>query len=119
MSIHTPQRILVAPSGFKESLSAEAVAQAIAAGVRRVIPGVQVDEYPVPDGGEGTAAALVAATAVELIAARVTGPVGEPVDAHWARLGGAHSSVAVAGSSPTTRPTRSSRCHRAGRSTRC
>ena len=49
MSIHTPQRILVAPSGFKESLSAEAVAQAIAAGVRRVIPGVQVDEYPVPD----------------------------------------------------------------------
>ncbi|MDF2506839.1 MAG: glycerate kinase [Microbacterium sp.] len=95
MSIHTPQRILVAPSGFKESLSAETVAQAIAAGVRRVIPGVQVDEYPVPDGGEGTAAALAAATGGELITARVTGPVGDPVDAHWARLGGHADGTAV------------------------
>ncbi|WP_136041034.1 MULTISPECIES: glycerate kinase family protein [unclassified Microbacterium] len=95
MSIHTPQRILVAPSGFKESLSAETVAQAIAAGVRRVIPGVQVDEYPVPDGGEGTAAALAAATGGQLVTARVTGPVGDPVDAHWARLGGHASDTAV------------------------
>ncbi|MBO0980462.1 glycerate kinase [Microbacterium sp. SD291] len=95
MSIHTPQRILVAPSGFKESLSAEAVARAIAAGVRRVIPGVQVDEYPVPDGGEGTASALAAATGGELVPVRVTGPVGEPVDAHWARLGGRAAGTAV------------------------
>lgn len=95
MSIHIPQRILVAPSGFKESLSAEAVAQAIASGVRRVIPGVQVDEFPVPDGGEGTAAALAAATGGELVPLEVTGPVGEIVRAHWARLGGHAAGTAV------------------------
>ncbi|QMU96134.1 glycerate kinase [Microbacterium esteraromaticum] len=95
MSIRIPQRILVAPSGFKESLSAEAVAHAIASGLRRVIPGVHVDEYPVPDGGEGTAAALAAATGGELVPMTVTGPVGELVRAHWARLGGAASGTAV------------------------
>ncbi|WP_101848438.1 glycerate kinase family protein [Zhihengliuella sp. ISTPL4] len=95
MSIHAPQRILVAPSGFKESLGADAVARAIAAGVRRVIPGVRVDEFPVPDGGEGTAAALAACTGGALVPATVTGPVGEPVVAHWARLGGAAGGTAV------------------------
>ncbi|MCT1478807.1 glycerate kinase [Microbacterium sp. p3-SID336] len=95
MSIHAPQRILVAPSGFKESLDAAAVARAIAAGVRRVIPGVRVDEFPVPDGGEGTAAALAASTGGQLVPATVTGPVGQPVAAHWARLGGAASGTAV------------------------
>ncbi|WP_341973781.1 glycerate kinase [Microbacterium sp. LWO13-1.2] len=95
MSIHIPQRILVAPSGFKESLSAETVAHAIASGIRRVIPGVQVDEFPVPDGGEGTALALAAATGGDVVPARVTGPVGVAVDAHWARLGGAATGTAV------------------------
>ncbi|WP_460800009.1 glycerate kinase family protein [Microbacterium sp. GXF0217] len=95
MSIHIPQRVLVAPSGFKESLDAEAVARAIASGVRRVIPGIQVDEFPIPDGGEGTAAALAAATDGELVPVNVTGPVGDPVVAHYARLGGAASGTAV------------------------
>ncbi|GAA1316845.1 glycerate kinase [Nonlabens tegetincola] len=93
--MHIPQRILVAPSGFKESLGADAVASAIAAGIRRVIPGVQVDEYPVPDGGEGTAELLASTTGGELVPLRVTGPVGEPVLAHWARLGGRASGTAV------------------------
>lgn len=95
MSIHIPQRILVAPSGFKESLDAAGVARAIAAGVRRVIPGVQVDEFPIPDGGEGTAEALATATRGELVSARVTGPVGDPVIAQWARLGGTARGTAV------------------------
>ena len=95
MSIHIPQRVLVAPSGFKESLDAEAVARAIAAGVRRVIPGIQVDEFPIPDGGEGTAAALAGATGGELVPVGVTGPVGAPVVARYARLGGAARGTAV------------------------
>ena len=43
MPMYMPERILVAPSGFKESLSAVDVADAIAAGVRRVYPGVRID----------------------------------------------------------------------------
>ena len=54
--MYLPDRIPVAPSGFKESLDAVEVADAIAAGVRRALPGVRVTALPVPDGGEGTGA---------------------------------------------------------------
>lgn len=95
MPVRLPQRVLVAPSGFKESLGAEEVAAAIAAGVRRAVPGVRVDTVPIADGGEGTARTLAASTRGSLHPVTVVGPVGMPVTAHWARLGGAHSSVAV------------------------
>ncbi|MFN4089713.1 MAG: glycerate kinase, partial [Alphaproteobacteria bacterium] len=45
-------RVLIAPSGFKEGLSAEAVCSAIAAGVRQGCPGAETDCLPFPDGGE-------------------------------------------------------------------
>ncbi|MFD2472151.1 glycerate kinase family protein [Amycolatopsis silviterrae] len=83
-----PTRFLVAPSGFKESLPAEEVAAAIAAGIRRVVPGAVVDLVPLADGGEGSARTLAAATGGELVPAVVTGPVGDPVSAHFAILGG-------------------------------
>ena len=44
MSATVPHRIVVAPSGFKESLSPEEVCRAVAAGVRRVLPGAHIDE---------------------------------------------------------------------------
>lgn len=87
MSLRVPQRILVAPSGFKESLDAEPVACAIAAGLRRVLPGVHIDLAPIADGGEGTAAMLATATGGTLRHLDVMGPVREPVRAHWAQLG--------------------------------
>lgn len=90
-----PQRVLIAPSGFKESLSAETVARSIAAGVRRVLPGVQITAVPIADGGEGTAATLAAATGGVLVPVNVTGPVGEPVESHFARLGGSAAGTAV------------------------
>lgn len=95
MAMKVPHRVLVAPSGFKESLDAPTVASAIATGVRRVLPCVAVDTVPIPDGGEGTAEILAAATGGSLVPATVTGPVGEPVRAHWARLGGAAAGSAV------------------------
>lgn len=88
MTTTIPMRFVVAPSGFKESLDAESVAAAMAAGVRRAIPGAQVDTVPLVDGGEGSARTLATATGGELVPVRVTGPVGEPVDAHFAVLGG-------------------------------
>jgi len=80
-------RVLVAPSGFKECLSAEAVADAIAVGVRRVLPNVELDIAPLVDGGEGSAATMATASGGRLVDVRVTGPVGEPVDSHFAILG--------------------------------
>ncbi|MGI5370533.1 glycerate kinase [Streptomyces sp. A244] len=94
-------RVVVAPSGFKESLSAEAAADAIAAGVRRVLPGADLDLVPLVDGGEGTALALAAATGGRIVTTAATGPVGETIAAHFALLGGGDTAVvemaAVAG----------------------
>jgi glycerate kinase len=83
----TPRRIVVAPSGFKECLDATEVADAIAAGIRRVLPAAVIDRVPLVDGGEGTAAALATATGGRLVPVTVTGPVGRPVPAHFAILG--------------------------------
>lgn len=91
----TPRRVLIAPSGFKESLSAEEVAKAIATGVRRVLPGAAIDEVPIVDGGEGSARTLAAMTGGRLVGRAVTGPVGEPVVAQFAMLGGGDAGTAV------------------------
>ncbi|MEU1279084.1 glycerate kinase [Streptomyces sp. NPDC005805] len=80
-------RIAVAPSGFKESLSAAEAAAAIAEGVRRAAPEAGLDLIPLVDGGEGTAAALAAATGGRLVPHTATGPVGAPVASHFALLG--------------------------------
>lgn len=89
MSMTVPQRIVIAPSGFKESLSPEQVCSAVATKIRRVLPGAIITSVPLVDGGEGSAATIAQATGGQLVTARVTGPVGQPVDAHLARLGGA------------------------------
>ena len=103
-------RVVVAPSGFKESLSAEAAADAIAAGVRRVLPRAEIDLVPLVDGGEGTALALAAATGGRIVTVPATGPVGETVATHFALLGGGDTAVvemaAVAGLSLVPRDLR-------------
>ncbi|MET9821082.1 MULTISPECIES: glycerate kinase [Streptomyces] len=88
-------RVVVAPSGFKESLSAQAAADAIAAGVRRVLPDAEIDRIPLVDGGEGTAVALASATGGRLVALAATGPVGEPVGTHFALLGARQDTAVV------------------------
>ena len=81
-------RIVVAPSGFKESLGADEVADRIEAGVLRVLPDAEVLKAPMVDGGEGFTKAVVAATDGALREVEVTGPVGEPVGSHYGLLGG-------------------------------
>lgn len=88
-------RILIAPSGFKESLSAREVADCVASGVRRAVPDALIRKAPLADGGEGFAEALVAAVGGELHDVRVTGPVGEPVDAYFGMLEGEDVPTAV------------------------
>ncbi|WP_103535890.1 glycerate kinase [Streptomyces sp. SM11] len=94
---HRTHRIAIAPSGFKESLSAARVAEAIAVGVRRVIPDADLDLIPLVDGGEGTAEALALAGGGRLVPVTATGPVGGPVPSHFALLGGGPVSGAAPG----------------------
>ncbi|MDO5053673.1 MAG: glycerate kinase [Pseudoclavibacter sp.] len=95
MPVTVPHRVLIAPSGFKESLDSRQVAEAMARGVRRALPGAVVETVPMVDGGEGTAAALAEATGGRMLPVRVTGPVGAPVDSAVALLGGPVAGTAV------------------------
>lgn len=76
-------RVVIAPDSFKGSLSAAGVAEALARGVRRAWPTAQVTTLPVADGGEGWVETMVRATGGRLISCRVTGPLGEPVEAQY------------------------------------
>ncbi|MFJ6695002.1 glycerate kinase [Streptomyces sp. NPDC091272] len=68
--------MLVAADKFKGSLTAVEVAERVTAGLRRAVPGLEVESLPVADGGDGTVAAAVAA-GFERREVRVTGPRGE------------------------------------------
>ncbi|MGP4112210.1 glycerate kinase family protein [Streptomyces sp. 4N509B] len=81
---------------MKESLSASDAAEAIAEGLLRAAPGAEIDLVPLVDGGEGTARALAALTPGGTILPRLaTGPVGDPVETHFALLPGPDGPVAV------------------------
>jgi len=90
-----PFTVLVAPSGFKESLGAQAVAECMADGVRRAMPQAKVLTAPLADGGEGFTSALVEATGGTMHHRVVTGPVGDPVPACFGFLGGSEHRTAV------------------------
>jgi glycerate kinase len=80
-------RVLIAADKFKDSLTAVQVAERLTVGLRRAVPGVEVEALPVADGGDGTVDAAVAA-GFERREVRVTGPLGEPVTAAYALRGG-------------------------------
>src|SRR5688500_4649342 len=104
-------KIVIAPDKFKGSLSADEVARAIAAGLTavarrgragepsepappRLPPAPTLDLIPVADGGEGTVAALVAATHGRFETRTVTGPLPDMrVDATFGILGNGATAV--------------------------
>ncbi len=80
-------RVVIAPDKFKGSLTAPEAAEAMARGLSRVDRCARIDRVPMADGGEGTVAALVAATGGSYRTVKVTGPLGEPVAASFGLLG--------------------------------
>lgn len=84
-----PLRILIAPSGFKESLGPEQVADAIETGISKVLDksSVVTRKLPLHDGGEGFARALVAAHNGTIVETSVLGPTGEPIKSHLGFIG--------------------------------
>lgn len=80
------QRVLIAADKFKGSLTAVEVAERVTAGLRRVVPGLEVEALPVADGGDGTVAAAVAA-GFERHERLVAGPLGQEVTAAFALRG--------------------------------
>jgi glycerate kinase len=77
-------RALACPASLKGVLSAAEAAAALAAGFADA--GVEADECPIADGGEGTAEVLHAAFGGEWREAVVADPLGRPVRARWLAL---------------------------------
>lgn len=71
-------RVVIAPDKFKGSLSAAAVAEALAVGVRRAIPDADIRCVPMADGGEGTLDALLGGRRGVRQELSVRGPLGAP-----------------------------------------
>lgn len=86
-------KIIIAPDSFKDSLSAEGVAAAIAEGLIRVWPEAQLVLCPMADGGEGTVESVLAACEGELRTTAVQGPLGTSVEAHWGWLAASHTAI--------------------------
>jgi glycerate kinase len=80
----TVLKILVAPDSFKGSLQACEVAAHIAAGLRLALPGSDITEAPIADGGEGTADTVALALGGAWHAATVVDANGEAIDARYA-----------------------------------
>jgi glycerate kinase len=72
---------LASPASCKGVLSALEAAMALAAGMRDA--GLEAEELPVADGGEGTAEVFAAALGGEWRAAAASDPLGRPVEARY------------------------------------
>ena len=92
-------KLVIAPDSFKESLSAEEVASAIARGWQSVYPDADIHLCPMADGGEGTVDAVLAASGGERRELTVRGPLGQPVQAHWGWLEDGQAVIEMAAAS--------------------
>ncbi|MBE6602481.1 MAG: glycerate kinase [Ruminococcaceae bacterium] len=79
-------KVVAILDSFKGSISSLEAGMAVSNGVMRVYPDAEVAVLPLADGGEGTADALIYACKGERITARVTGPLGDTVDASYGIL---------------------------------
>lgn len=81
-------KILVACDKFKGSLTGSEACETIAEGLRAVLPAEknEIRCFPIADGGEGMASALLEARGGQWIEHSVRGPLGDPVSARYALL---------------------------------
>lgn len=78
--------VLLCPDSFKDALSAQDAAAAMARGVQRAMPDAQVHTCPLADGGEGSLDALINATGAERRLLAVQDALGRPRQATWGWL---------------------------------
>lgn len=79
-------KLVLAPNAFKESLTAAEAARAMRRGLARALPGAELVEFPVADGGDGLADVLRHHLGGTVLRRTVTGPLGRPVEARLLRL---------------------------------
>ena len=78
--------VLLCPDSFKDALSAQDAASAMARGVKSAAPNAQVQICPLADGGEGSLDALIVATGAERRQLVVQDALGRSRQATWGWL---------------------------------
>ncbi|MQF69758.1 glycerate kinase [SAR202 cluster bacterium AD-804-J14_MRT_500m] len=86
-------KVVIAPQAFKGALSGAKAAEAIAAGIRLVIPEAKTTLLPVADGGDGTLEALVENTNGHVFTSHVNDPFMNPIKADWGVMGDGETAV--------------------------
>ena len=79
-------KIVVAPDSFKECLSAKEVAENIAIGIKKVLPGSLIHEIPISDGGEGVLDTLLNGVGGKRISVLVMDPLMRTIEAQYGIL---------------------------------
>lgn len=77
------KKALLAFDKFKDALDAVAACETAAELIRSLSPATEIEQVPLTDGGEGFARILTRAANGELNFLKVTGPLFEPVEAHY------------------------------------
>ncbi|MDC4232471.1 glycerate kinase [Actinomyces sp. B33] len=85
--IGAPMKFVLAPDSFKENMTAQEAADAMAVGVRDVHPDADCVLVPMSDGGEGFIQAVAAAWGVALVETDSVDALGRPIRAAYACSG--------------------------------
>lgn len=79
-------RIVIASDSFKGSASSRLVAERIAEGIKRIDQSIEVQQYSIADGGEGTVEAILEMTEGTYHSVEVRNPYGKRVEARFGIL---------------------------------
>lgn len=88
-------KIVIASDSFKGSLTSAEVARAAAEGIHRAVPGAEIIEICVADGGEGTSDSIVRALGGRRRECRVSDPLGRMITASYGIARSAHGETAI------------------------
>ncbi len=81
------KKFLLIPDSFKGTMSSLEICAIMADVLAEHFPSAEIRSIPVADGGEGTVDAFLTAMGGEKVFLTVTGPLGDPVDAFYGRIG--------------------------------
>jgi glycerate 2-kinase len=91
--------VLIAPNAFKNSLTADGAAQAIARGLSRSRLNAGGETFPVGDGGDGTGDLLIQHLHGRRVPAKARDPFGHPIETYFGLIGSSTAIVEMANAS--------------------
>lgn len=80
-------KVLIAPDKFKDALDAKQVCKAIAEGIHSFDNAINTVQFPMADGGNGTAALLTWHNKGRMVKTEVVDPIGRPAEASYGLSG--------------------------------